>query len=253
MGRSAENERKKLLKAVPKSGSISNAKLRAKVGFAERTYWIRRDELLAAGEIALGRGMGGTVYRVDPDGARDRRTEKSYYDDLLSALRGEWRGKYTDMLVELTAHGGAKNTGGRWTRPDFTLVGMSEGTLIPPYVFLDVHTFEVKRIQDTNITAVHEALQHRLAATHAWVLVVVPSVRHLRNEGFQGRLERISQECASHGLGLVLWRVDGRPRWDTRVLPRRSQPDPAITIVLLQRVEIRIKIIAPSLGAHNIA
>lgn len=224
--RGAEGQRQKLLKAVPKEGSISNSKLRTKVGFSERTYWLRRDELVTAGELALGRGQGGTVYRVDPHAARDRKAERNYYQDLEKAIRGEWKGKYSDMIVEVTAHGGSKNTGGSWTRPDLTLVGISGGTILPPYVFLDVHTFEVKRVQDADVKAVHEALRHRLAATHAWVVIVVPTVAHLRNLWFQDRLERIGQESAVHGLGLVLWRVDGRPRWDVRVPAVRAQPDP---------------------------
>jgi hypothetical protein len=214
-----------MLKHIPKQGSISNRSLRSKLQWSESTYLRRRDELVASGLIGRGKGQGGSVYKVDPTYAKDNNRESSYYAPLAQAVTNEWKGLYHDSTVEITAYAGSKNTGGLWTRPDITLVGFSEGKLIPPYVFMEVNTFEVKRIQDANITAVHEALQHNCFATHSWNIVVIPTNRHKGNTDFTSRLNRMVQESSKHGLGLALWNPKGRPRWDYRVVPARKNPD----------------------------
>lgn len=213
--------------AVPKDGSISNKRLREKLGWSEKTYWSRRNMLVDEGRLQLGRGKGGSVRRVDPERSKDPNREMSYYKDLKQAIQAEFTAEYQEALVDVTAHGGSKYTGGRWTRPDLTLVGVTFGEIIPPYVYLDVHTFEVKRVQDADVTAIHEALRHRVAATHATVVVVVPSKAHQKNEDFERRVGLMSEEAARLGVGLSTWSPRMRPRWNHLIRAPRAEPEPS--------------------------
>ncbi len=222
-----KSELKKMLRAVPEGG-ISNAKLRNKLGWSESTFWRRRDELISAGQLVVKRGRGGTVHPIDAKAAKDAGRESDYYSPVLEAVASGWYEEYEDYYVQVTASAGQKATGGRWTRPDVTLVGVSFGEVLPPFAYLDVHTFEIKRVQDADVTAVHEALRHRTCATHSWVVIAVPTPRHGRNQDFVTRLGRVGDEATRHGIGLAVWSPKGRPRWSERIRPIRSEPDPRL-------------------------
>ncbi len=225
MSRKGTNaELKKLLNAVPKDGAISNEALRKELGWSRNTYIRRRDELVLRGDLLRGRGRGGTVRRSDPEAAKDSRRESDYYEPVIDYLADVFDFDYDALVIEKTAHGGRKSTGGLWTRPDITLIGLRRTTLYKPGVHVEVHTFELKRVQDTNVTAVHEALQHRRSANFAWVVPAAPSSQHLENEEFQSRFNRIQQESQNHGLGVATFNLKGRPKWTEYVSPQRNIP-----------------------------
>ena len=139
---------------VPRDGSsIGNGKLRQQlsdkaarelhVDLDLDDYWKLRDALLRAGRIEKGRGKGGAVSRVASDvielgpaesAVADEQPEREaeevitaeqgLYEPLLKTIRTAYAPDYeiSEFVCEQTANQGRRRTGGRWTRPDISLV-----------------------------------------------------------------------------------------------------------------------------------
>ena len=181
--------------------------------------------------FGVGGRDGGSVYRVP----RGTRNEKDYYPPLAREIEQGWAaakgreyhrdGRFLRVLE--TAFLGKRVTGGKWTRPDITLIG---GKVLPylPGKHLDVVTFEVKHQADEtkhplDITGLYEALAHRTFGNFAYVIYVVPQ----KNQLDEVQSARITVEATRTGVGVIYARQeDDFALWEETVEPVRHWPDP---------------------------
>ncbi len=221
--------RQQLLAAVPETGdTISNKRLREKLGWDLETYQAVKETLVHDETLEVGRGRGGTVSRTkaaviapqkdehSADEPSRRKVERKLYPRFLDALR-KWAADqgWTDHLVEQLAHQGRRNTGGNWTRPDFVVVGYKKYEYTPGVV-RDVETFELK-LANCGIDAVFEAAAHSRIATKSYLAI----------EAGDDDVARIESECQRFGVGLFRFPDNGDPdNWEWLVEAVRREPDP---------------------------
>lgn len=242
-----EEKQQELLQSVPAATSIGNKALREKLGNAwtEDLYWAIRSRLIERGQLEPGRGRGGSVRLVPADqpqpaqqqygaqpephagahAAPDYAREAELYEPIANVLRNNWSKEqgFDNYLVEVTAKQGSRATGGKWTRPDVTVVGYKTFPYLPGR-FLEVISFEVKPTSTLDITAVYEALAHRRSATRAYVVGHVPEVA---NAVMQNEVEAVTEEAKKLGIGVII--ADDPADFDTwEVLldADRVEPDP---------------------------
>ncbi len=153
--------------------------------------------------------------------------EADYYDPFLEAVKKGYV-KDNDIrryVAELTARQGRRNTGGKWTRPDVTLVAIRTFSYLPKQ--LEVISFEIKLSLEDALEGVFEAAAHSAFAHRSFLAFPDPSPD--ATLPFDSPLwDRVVNECERFGIGLILFGagVD----WDTfdfQVTARRHNPDPA--------------------------
>jgi hypothetical protein len=239
-----EEYKQKLYELTPADGTgISNASLREKLKgafpseeFTLDDYWDIRQALITEGKLERGRGYGGSVHRVLPSIAPPQGTpatatppvsippsEASLYEPFQKCLQNGFvpDNDLKPWASEITAFQGRRDTGGRWTRPDVTLIAMQTFTYVPHKVF-EVITFEIKPNIETALDGVFEAAAHS-AFAHRSYLAFPDSKNYATNPLF----ERISDECERFGLGLILF--EDVANWDTysfQVQAKVRQPEP---------------------------
>jgi|ERR1035441_284051 hypothetical protein len=211
---------KLLLSMIPESGqSIGNSTLREHfrkrlgtgVDFTDTDYWQLRDSLIDDGSIVRGGGKGGSVRRVivaaeEPPTASIQSsfsTERSLYEPFKKEIESGYvkDNRIKRFISEITASQGRRNTGGKWTRPDLTLIA------VRTYSFtlgkrLEVITFEVKPNLDTAFEGIFEALAHSVFAHRAY-LAVMEEESEIDGNADQPSDERILQECTRLGVGYI--------------------------------------------------
>lgn len=239
----------KLLEKVPESGRIGNKNLREQLLKSAEwnvdVYWKVRNNLIDRGLLVKGGGKGGSVRRPEPAGDVSpiqsddtqsgtaeggslptiRMSESSLYEPMAKVIREDWTKDYRldSFFLEVTAHQGARSTGGKWTRPDITLASYKTFAYVPGKHF-DLITFEIKPQDAIDITVVYEALAHRRAASRAYALLHVP-------EDKKGLLEEVIAEICSQakqfGVGVILAAdPEDYDTWDEVVESARTEPDP---------------------------
>ena len=230
-----------LLALVPAEGSVGNVTLVKRLTEADwsaEQYWAIRNRLIDRAVLMPGRGKGGSVRRLPesvPVVAEDAAPgpapriedlrERALYEPMKQVIDTAWAqdNRLDQHIVEITAHQGARLTGGRWTRPDITLASMRTFAYVPGKHF-DVVTFEIKPCDTIDVTAIYEALAHRRAAHRAYALLHVP---HERKEQLEALVLEVAAEAKRHGIGLI---VANDPAdyetWDELVAAVRHEPDP---------------------------
>jgi hypothetical protein len=196
---------------------------------------------LAKGDSPLGtgRGRGGSVRLIETDATASRAAavpdaavvatasatakERNLYAPLKAAIEGKWIKRFAldDVLVDETHSRGSKDTGGMFTRPDITAVG------IRSYVYLskrlEIVTFEIKSAEAVSIMGVLEAIAHREAAHRAYVMFATSRVKF--ETAIEG--ERITELAQKYGVGIVLTeRPDDVESWEIMLDAIRHEPDP---------------------------
>jgi hypothetical protein len=230
MANISDDERKsRLLAAVPKDGSsIGNTYLARQLGWSLDVYFKVRNGLVTDGRLEIGRGRGGSVRLIvdtpstSAPPARKPRNEKerSLYAPFLGTLKIWSAGQgWHDHVVQQTSDQGAKATGGRYTRPDFVVIGIKKYEYTPGVV-RDIETFEVKPLGAT-IDAVFEAAAHSRAATKSYLALEVAE-----NQPTEDEIARFESECQRFGLGLLTF-VEPT-EWHYLVDPVRREPDPEL-------------------------
>jgi len=226
---------KKLFDVVPPDGTfIGNTTLqrRSKVG---KGYWKVRNELVSAGLLTRGKGRGGSVARlageveaaplVEKKAKGFVRKESELYEPLKNWLAEEWGedvegGDFFEVLVTGTPKR-KRRAGGKWSRPDVTLVQVNSYEYLPQPV-LDVTTFEVKKFPDAeDLRSVYETASHSRRAHFSYLVAEVPNPDYEFPERFVSELERFH-------LGLIFmwkekdkWEFDEQ-EWETE----RLNPEP---------------------------
>jgi len=228
----------RLFALLPADGSLKlNGELLRTLGGEKADFWAARDLLVEDGRAVRGRGRGGSTARVldaavvgDPldasskDQVAPRQSEESLYEPLRGVLLGDWQSEkgYDYLAVEDVSRAGRRLTGGKWTRPDLAAVEVQVFTYLPVKT-LSVHTFEVKPSDMIDVTAVYEALAHRRAATHSYVLLHVPD-----DQQPPAALDAVITEARRHGIGVIVFADPANyETWDERVVADRVEPDPA--------------------------
>jgi len=234
--------KQKLYELTPPDGkTIGNAALRAALAeafpseeFTLDDYWDLRRSLIAEGKLERARGRGGSVRRVigavveapaaeavvmplAPIAVIEGRESELYEPFQKVVVTGFVPDEdLKPWVCEITASQGRRATGGRWTRPDVTLIAMQTFAYVPNKLF-EVITFEIKPNVDTALDGVYEAAAHS-AFAHRSYLAFPDSEEHEDNPLF----DRIRDECERFGLGLIVFeRVDD---WDTYTFEVEAQP-----------------------------
>jgi hypothetical protein len=133
-----------------------------------------------------------------------------------------YRGPLNDVLVDETHSRGSKDTGGTFTRPDITAVGVRSYVYLPKR--LEVVTFEIKPAEAVSIMGILEAIAHREAAHRAYVMYATSRVK------FEDAIdsERIMELAQKNGIGIVLMeKPDAVETWEIALDAIRHEPDPA--------------------------
>jgi hypothetical protein len=156
-----------LLKAISDNGGrMGNTSLIRALHWPEDEYWELRERLVAAGRVTRGQGKGGSTRLVpaaaapspspapavgEPGATPDhvvpkRMREDELYAPVAQVLRTTWARDqgFREVVAEITAYQGKRDTGGRWTRPDVTVASMTTLLYVPSKLF-DVATFEPVR------------------------------------------------------------------------------------------------------------
>ena len=204
---------RQLLALVPADGAIGNVTLTrrlAEAGWSEDQYWAVRNRLIDRGLLTTGRGKGGSVRRPisaveashhagspRPQPTVEDQRERALYEPMKRVIDTAWAqdNRLDQHILEVTAHQGARVTGGRWTRPDITLASLRTFAYVPGKHF-EVVTFEIKPCDTIDVTVIYEALAHRRAAHRAYALVHVPT----ESPGTAGTLG-----AGSCGRGQATW------------------------------------------------
>ena len=201
-----------LLSLVPAAGqSVGNGALREQLrrsiqaqgdDLNEEEFWLLRNSLIEDGKLEQGRGRGGSVHRLleDVNERPPLRAEANLYDPFLQAIMDGFAPEHRikRFVAEITAAQGRRITGGKWTRPDITLLAVRSFSFVPGK-HLEVVTFEVKPNLDQAFEGVFEALAHSAFANLAFLPVDVsqyPNDDKLPDE-------RVFQECRRLGIGYI--------------------------------------------------
>lgn len=237
--------RELLLTLMPKDGSsIGNITLRARLAeaakqkglpFEEKDYFRIRQPLIAENVISTGSGKGGSVFllRLPSEPLPELQLqgtavtfsgEIGLYATLSRTIGAFWPEDhgFRDYIIQITGLQGKKATGGRWTRPDVTMISVWNYDYVPGIV-LEVTTFEIKDTNNFDVTGVFEAAAHSVFAHRSYLAIKVTDIASSSSE-----LERIRQECRRFGIGLILF-VDptSRDTFDVEFESRNHMPAPS--------------------------
>ena len=231
----------KLLTLLPQDGTpVGNKWLREQLGWDPTRYFEVRDRLVERKILSIGRGRGGSVYRVKPvsmtraveqpgaAAAPQYRNEKELYKPVEEALGEGWSKTlpHRNYLVQLTAAQGGKATGGMWTRPDVTVVAVATYAYVPGK-FLELITYEIKAAGKWGVEGVFEAASHSRFATETYLLIYAPKGRESVPKE---QLERLQAECTRFHIGLGLFQdPSSYDTYEFVVDPDHRTPDPEET------------------------
>ena len=189
---------------------ISNLNGKLGQNFGNEVYWQVRNSLIEDGKLERGRGKGGAVSLVErrqttaaTRGKRFRR-ESHIYEPFHNTIQKDWVQEHgiVDYASEISAHKGSKDTGGKWTRPDVTLVSVGKYELIPGKT-IEITTFEIKPVNKLGIEGVYETASHSAYANKSYLAIHLPTSPD--REGLQDVLDRLEKECVRFGIGLILF------------------------------------------------
>jgi hypothetical protein len=229
-----EQKLEKLLVLVPADGAPKgNIRLLQESGLSEDEYWLLRNKLIEQGKIGKGRGKGGSVYRLVAEESSEKQIKKrgkrkSVENDLYAGFEtwlNDFWAKDVNLSwfrIEKTAHQGRKQTGGKWTRPDFAIVAVNTYRYFPGK-FLEVISFEVKPNLEDALAGVFECAAHSVYANRSYLAVYLEDDVDAESEEFA----RIERECERFGLGFITF-GDSKDRetYQVRLDAARRTPDP---------------------------
>lgn len=230
-----EEDKQKLLDTLRDlNGAASNAAVQKALRWSnEDRYWNARNSLIEAGVLTTGRGRGGSVRLigldapaapVEPvlsDKSADNLSEVDHYPAIEKAMKEQWLRSqgFENARVNICAHQGKKQTGGRWTRPD-AIIAVVETYEYVPGKRLSVYTVEVKLGATVDVTAVYEAASHLRSVHYSYLFVV-------GGFGSEDLESAIRGACADQDIGLIVSTNSGdADTWEEVIPPRRNEPEP---------------------------
>jgi hypothetical protein len=221
-------------------GSSGNKRLRQELGWDEELYWKVQGNLISDGRLATGRGKGGSVRLTETQTSPSETgvalisaavampsvivRERILYAPVKASIETKWINRFAldDVLVDETHSRGSKDTGGGFTRPDITAVGIRSYVYLPKR--LEVVTFEIKPADAVSIMGILEAIAHLEGAHRAYVMYATSRV----NFDDAKDSERIMELAQKYGVGIILTeKVDDVESWEIVLDAIRHEPDPA--------------------------
>ena len=234
-----KNYQEILIGLLPKDGaSVGNKTLREELlleikkryknDLSYDEYWEIRNPLISSGRLIKGTGKGGSV-SLSPDlieksPQKKRTPESNLYTPFENYLRDFWvkDNGLRDFIIQKTANQGKRKTGGKWTRPDFTLIAIQTYTFMQGRS-LEVITFELKPAEVYDISGVFETASHSVFAHKSYLVLQCPNGKPI-NENF----ERIEKLCKNFGIGLVVFsNVTDIETYEQILDADRNSPDPS--------------------------
>lgn len=263
-----EELKKSLFELVPGDGStIGNVTLSQKFkktvkekhakNINDSVYWDTRDLLIDEGQLSTGRGRGGAVYRIMdvkpiaiPSSKKKKtkkKKEQELYAPFYKVIEASWARskniKPGQFVLNITANQGKAKTGGKWTRPDISLIHVQTLPFYPTKI-LDVITFEIKTEDNWGIEGVYETASHSVFANKAYYAIHLPKGEpteehsdwvEKRSQSVDQQYSgveldlfgRVKKECERFGVGLMIFSDPGNwGTYDTLIEPERRIPDP---------------------------
>ena len=236
-------DQQELMRFLPEAGPVGNKNLRQQLKWDTEHYFRIRNELIEMGLLTKGPGQGGSVFRAATMGTGQTeadadtspqalanhvitqyKKERELYPKVKQVLETQWKQDegLQNVLVEITASQGARATGGKWSRPDITVVAVQVYDLLPTK-YLDVITFEVKPEGSWDVAGVFEAASHSRAATRSFLAIHVPR----SDPPLVDAMERLIEECERFGIGLMTFKNPADfDTYETHVEPERKTPSP---------------------------
>ncbi len=207
-----------------------NAKKERGVFLTDEDYWDVRNSLISDGRLVKGRGRGGSVYLahegavVSASKPAKKLKESDLYAPFYETISKTWvrENEIKDFISQNTASQGKKKTGGKWTRPDVSLVAVKKFEFIPGTI-LEVITFEIKPEDEFGVEGVFETAAQSVFAHKSYLAIAVSKTGKPDSEDFS-RIERL---CERFGIGLLTF--SDPADWVTFeefVTPERKNPDP---------------------------
>ena len=102
--------------------------------------------------------------------------EKELYPSIQKWLNNEWGTPIQNLgdyyWVKVTANAVRKNKLGKWSRPDLVSVEVNRLDFLPQRN-VQVKTFEIKRVDDTELSSVYEAAAHQRWAHYSYLIIEV--------------------------------------------------------------------------------
>lgn len=226
-----------ILSLVPKDGKpIGNktllAELRKKYKeLPEDDFWKARNDLIDSGKISKGRGKGGSVYLLEiaqPEVKKDepkkpRIKENDLYEPFIKVVKEFWvkDNDIDEYLIANTSNQGKKKTGGRWTRPDVTLISIKNYQYVYGKI-MEIVTFEIKPEDNYGVESVFETASQSVFAHKSFLCIHLSSGKPETEE-----FDRIIRQCDLFGVGLIVFeKPDDWETYETVVDPKRKDPDP---------------------------
>ncbi|NEO34186.1 MAG: hypothetical protein F6K36_28035 [Symploca sp. SIO3C6] len=200
----------------------------------ESEYWVIRNSLIEQGIIQKARGKGGSVFKLTKTTEKMEENSASYnkesglYKPFMDTLEKKFTKDQSilEYVLQLTAMQGARQTGGKWTRPDLSMVAISKYTYLPGK-YIDVITFEIKHLNNFDITGVYEAAAHTSFANKSYLSIQTSDELE---ESETATFDRIKVECRRFGIGLIVFNNPAEyDTWEILVDAERHNPDYAAT------------------------
>lgn len=190
-------------------------------------YWDIRNQLISRGELIKARGKGGSVrlqkITKERDAVIKTKKEVDLYKPFVDYIKNLWvkDNGVKEYIVQNTAFGGKKSTGGKWSRPDISLIAVKTYTFTPGR-HLEVITFEVKNEGQHDVAGVFETASHSVFAHKSYLSIACPKGKP-DDENF----ERLEVLCKRFGVGLIIFSdPSDENSYEELVEPERKIPDP---------------------------
>ncbi|MGB3088122.1 MAG: hypothetical protein WBC53_10450 [Phycisphaerae bacterium] len=210
----------------------ARAKEKLGLDLSDEDYWLVHGALHTEGKVQIGRGYGGSLRRTQavskptiPASGTGYKGEFSLYKPFLETIQRDWARQKSipssSFVAEVTAQKGSKDTGGRWTRPDVTLIAVRTYPFVPGKA-LEVITFEIKPLGVYSIEGVFETASHSTVANRSYLCFQVPK------DFDETLLDRVQRTAERFGVGVITF-VDPSSfeTFNTLVEAEHQLPDPA--------------------------
>lgn len=210
---------------------------------SDNDYWTIRNSLMNDGKITQGQGRGGSILRVINTDTTPKHSqpesnkyikEATLYKPLHKTITENWKGDngIEESVSEITANLGSKNTGGTWTRPDITLFAIQNYKYIPSES-IELITFEVKPMNQYDISGVFETASHTAIAHRSYLIVHVSKDN---NEQTKKLLARLESQAERMHIGFITFEdPEDYETFITKVKAPRHEPDPAEICIFIDR------------------
>lgn len=224
-------------------GKAGNKSLKEALGWSEQNdrYWKAHGRALDQGLAISGRGKGGSLQLLFADEALSSEEAKAavqakiegkeidLYEPAKNVIKEYWAQSehFDEYIVSVTAMRGRASTGGKWSRPDISILAVKAYPFLPDRIF-DIVTFEVKPAGQTTVEGVFEALSHQQFASRSYVVFHVPELDGASS--FNDKISdgsRILGTARKHGVGVILASdIADWETWEEVLVAERVIPDP---------------------------